>query len=322
MRALASFVVLVGLFVTACHDAYTTTDKETCELLAQADCVRLDQCVFHGVVDRFGDETTCEKRYTALCKAQFEADHTGEHSSETEACVAALASASCADVEDDTVDACQPSPGTAALGTACAFSTQCGSAFCALDTNGNCGTCTQLSNAGDDCSMRSCSPGFQCVTTSMTCQPRSAPGGGCNASEPCAFALSCVTPAGATSGVCVASRQVAGNPCDPTLETAPGCDENSGLTCDPSTNTCVALTYATAGQPCGSVSGTVVVCEQESACIGASGTTPGTCVAFAASGAKCDTVAGPACEPLTVCVTGSATATSGTCKLLSGSACH
>jgi hypothetical protein len=322
MRAAASLVVLLGLSLAACDNAYTTSDKETCELLAQADCTRLDQCIFHGVVDRFGDEDTCEKIYTARCKAQFEANHTGEHSSETEACVAALAPASCADVEDDTVDACQSSPGTAGIGAACAFSTQCGTAFCALDTNGNCGTCQQLSNAGDDCSAHGCSPGFECVPSTMTCQPRSAPDGSCSASEPCAFALSCVTPAGASTGTCVAARQVAGYPCDATLENGPGCDVNSGLTCDPSTNTCIALTYATAGQPCGLVSGTTVACEKKSSCHGASATTAGTCVAFAAPGAKCDTVAGPDCEPLAVCVTGSATVTAGTCKQLDASSCH
>jgi hypothetical protein len=216
-------LLLVGLLFAACSTPYTTTDKQSCELLAQADCKKLDQCIHDGVVDRYGDEATCEALLTAQCKAQFEAGHTGEHSSEIVTCVSVLASASCGDFEENTLDACEAPPGTGAIGAPCAFSTQCGTGFCAVATNGNCGTCSAFSNAGDDCSAHVCSPGFTCIAATMTCEPPSSPGDPCDDEEPCGFALTCVTPAGATTGTCVSSSQEAGAPCDPMHESAPDC---------------------------------------------------------------------------------------------------
>jgi len=311
MRALALASLILAV---ACSGRYSGDDDEACLKLAAAQCDKLATCEHDGVANEYGDEPACESRLRDACKAQFEASHSGARASAVETCADALHDATCSDFEAGIVDECQPQPGTLADGQPCALSPQCSSGFCALLVNGACGTCAALTAAGDDCSTTICAPGFSC-TPSKTCTPYGAAGADCNADEPCASALTCVTAAGATNGTCVDDAAQAGAPCDPAHAAAPDCDALSGFSCDPATHTCTALTYANAGQPCGDVAGTTVACSRQSSCVN------GTCVAYADDGHACDVMAGPSCAPPAVCVTSGSGVTQGTCALLDATQC-
>jgi len=319
--------VTINEIIMAVNNALTgcsmpVSADQACADSGTATCTKLDQCVVNGTTIRYGGATTCQVRQKEACLVRLGATGTGNTPAAVEGCVSQVPSASCSDFDSGNIPECQAKIGSGANGAPCAFGGQCESANCALATGTNCGTCAAPNRAGDSCATTSCSQGFACVTATQQCQPRGTAGGTCDADHPCGAGLSCVTPAAMTSGICRAAGNSVGAVCDAKHQTAPGCDPNAGLYCDASTNTCLAFTYAIAGAQCGSVNHGTVVCTNASTCFGAQGQTPGMCVADALEGMSCDTQTGPSCLPPATCVTGSATATSGVCRLPDPTVCH
>ncbi len=317
-----AFVLVLVLCTAGCASSdLTAGEKKACVAYAQAACAKLDACVFDGVGRRYGDLATCLARVGASCEENAAAHASGASPGSIEGCTNALPDATCGDFERDTLPLCAPAQGNLGTGAPCAFSSECHSTFCQLVTGTACGTCQPLTSPGASCATTACSRGFVCVASTMTCQPPSAAGTACNDSEPCGYSLTCVTPPGAATGTCEAAGASVGATCDAKHETGPGCEALRGLVCDRTTDRCINLTFAGAGQPCGNVSGTVVACDGASVCSGASGTTPGTCQALVTEGRACDTGPGPTCMAPARCVTGSATATGGTCELPTARTC-
>ena len=297
------------------------TNDQACSDYAVAQCAKLDQCVVNGTTSRYGGTAICQVRQKDACLARLRAPGTGNNAAAVELCVQELPTGSCTDFDLGNLPECMAKIGTRADGQPCAFAGQCESSNCAIATGTNCGVCAEASQPGESCAAASCSHGFACVKATQLCQPRGVLDGNCDADHPCGAGLSCVTPSGAPSGTCQVAGNTLGAPCDPQRESAPACDPNFGLYCDGATHTCQAVTYAAPGGQCGVVKPLVVNCTNDSTCFGAQGQTPGMCVANAADGMACDTLAGPSCVPPAQCVTGSASATAGTCQLPDASAC-
>ncbi len=289
--------------------------------LAAANCAKLDQCIKNGTTLRYGDLTACQARQTRGCLAGLAAPGTGNSAALVMSCSAAVPAASCDDFEATRIAECQPKVGQLANGAACAFSSQCASTFCAIANGTNCGACAAPTHANDSCAASNCSVGQSCVAGNMQCQTDGSAGASCDKDHPCAYLLSCVTAAGASSGTCQLSGATAGAACDNKRQTLPACAASQGLFCEAASKTCKALTYVNAGNPCGFVNGTTVACTSAATCFGAMGATPGTCKALAKEGQPCDTAAGPGCVAPGRCVTGSATSTAGTCALPDSTTC-
>jgi hypothetical protein len=294
-------------------------DDQACADLAAANCTKLDQCVFNGTTIRYGGASTCQARQKQACLTRLDATGTGNSSMDVELCVSQVPSASCDDFDLGNIPECQARIGTLPNSSPCTFDGQCQGSSCALFTGTTCGTCAPASYAGEPCTTISCSHGFVC-NSAQQCQPRGDVGSPCDTDHPCGPMAFCVIPAG-TSGTCEIAGNTIGAHCDPQHQSASGCDFNAGLYCDGSTDTCLAVTYATAGAPCGTVNHAVVKCTYASTCFGAQGTTPGICIANAADLMPCDTAVGPACVPPAICATGGPSATSGTCQLPGSIAC-
>lgn len=273
-----------------------------------------------GVVSRYGDVATCQRRMTDNCVAALRARDTGNSAAAVRDCAAAIPSATCDAFEGGTVAACAPKAGARMNGAACTYSAQCQSTFCQLTRGTGCGTCAAPSKAGDACATVTCSRGFTCAAND-TCQPDGALSATCGRDLPCGYGLSCVTPMRAMSGTCQTAVSTVGAACDPRRETGPGCAAWARLTCDATSRTCVDEPLAQPGQPCGVIGGVVTGCAGAATCIGASGMTPGSCKALALEGQPCDTTAGPACMSPARCITGGGTATAGTCQLPDATTC-
>ena len=309
-------VLAINNALTGCPNPVSA--DQACADSATANCTKLDQCVLNGTTIRYGGASTCHTRQKQACLERLGAAGTGNNPNAVEQCVSEVPSASCSDFDLGSIPECQAKIGSGANGAPCAFGGQCESANCAIVTGTNCGTCAAPNHAGDDCTTTSCSQGLFCVAATHQCQPRGTAGSTCDTDHPCGAGLSCVTPAGTASGTCQAAANSVGAACDTKRQTAPGCDPNAGLYCDASTNTCLAVSYATAGAQCGSINHVTVACTNASTCFGAQG-----CVADAVEGASCDTQVGPSCLPPATCVTGGgATATSGVCGLPDSTVCH
>lgn len=302
-------------------DDLTGGEKKACVIYASAECAKLDSCVLHGVANRYGDPATCLARLTAGCEANAGTHDSATTTGSLEGCANALPGAACGDFERDTIALCAPAQGTLATGDACAFSSQCSSTFCQLVAGTLCGTCQPLTTIGASCATTDCSRGYVCVASTKTCQAPSAEGTACGDTEPCGFALTCVTASGSTMGTCQATGTAVGAACDPRHETGPGCDQQAGLVCDGATGMCIELTYAGAGQPCGNVSGTEIACDGASVCFGVSGTTPGMCKALVKEGSACDPTSGPTCMSPARCVGPGLPTNPGTCQLPDGKVC-
>jgi hypothetical protein len=312
-------IVAVDNLLTGCP--MPVSADQACADSAAANCAKLDQCVFNGTTIRYGGASTCQARQKEACLERLGAAGTGNTPNAVELCVSQVPSASCSDFDSGSIPECQAKVGSRSDGAPCTFGGQCASANCAIVTGTTCGSCTAPNQAGDSCATTSCSQGLFCVTATHQCQPRGIAGSSCDADHPCGAGLSCVTPSGMASGSCEAAGTSAGVLCDSKRQAAPGCDPNAALYCDPSTKTCLAVSFATAGEPCGSVNQVIVACTNASTCFGAQGQTLGTCIADAVDGASCDTQAGPACLPPANCVTGGSNVTSGMCRLPDPTAC-
>lgn len=294
---------------------------QACADFAAAQCAKLDQCIVNGTTSRYGGVGICQSRQTQACLTRLAAPDTGNNPTDVELCAQQLPTASCGDFDLGNVPECLAKVGGRADGQRCTFPGQCQSSNCAIATGTNCGTCAEANQPGNSCADASCSHGFVCVKDTQQCQLRGTSSSTCDAAHPCGAGLSCVTASGAQSGTCESAGSSVGTPCDPQRQTAAACDPNLGLYCDGTTGSCLAVTYAVAGGQCGFVRPIVVDCTNDSTCFGAQGQTPGRCVANVADGMPCDTQAGPSCLPPAQCVTGSASATAGTCQLPDPAAC-
>jgi hypothetical protein len=311
-------MVSVSNALNGCREGISR--DQACTDFAAAQCTKLDQCVVNGTTSRYGGVAICQARQKEACLARLNAPGTGNNPSDVELCTQQLPTASCTDFDLGNVPECLAKVGTRENGQPCAFPGQCQSSICAIATGTNCGTCAMASQSGESCATTSCSHGFACVKDTQ-CQPLGTSSSPCDANHPCGAGLSCVTPSGAQSGTCETAGSSVGTPCDPQHQTAPACDPNVGLYCDGTTRSCLAVTYTLTGGACGFVSPIVVHCTNDSTCFGALGQTPGLCAANAVDGAHCDTQLGPSCLPPAQCVTGSASATAGTCQLPDAAAC-
>jgi hypothetical protein len=332
--------VVMGLVVVACSGTSTTggdgggggvSVQQACQDQSHARCTLLQSCSPERIQAQFGDEPTCEQRYTENCVTSLGAPSTGNSATITEGCSQAFASWACTDfLNDENIPpACAQVTGSIATGAACGFPGQCQSGFCAIAPDAACGVCDSPPAAGDSCAqLTTCGAGLVCTTDTFTCVVLAAQGASCGKGAPCGAGLSCVGANASKSiqGTCQTSVAQSGAACDPTGQTSAGCERNQLLTCNTQSKECAALTVAAGGQPCGTndVNDQTALCSANGVCTGqGTGTppTPGTCTAAAADGAACDTVNGPGCMLLSRCVVTSDAGTAGTCQLSSAS-CH
>jgi hypothetical protein len=291
--------------------------ERACADLAAVHCQKDDQCVQNGVVTFWGDAATCQARQQSSCLPYLTAPGVTNTTADIENCAAEEAAESCQEFFNGTP--CLHA-GTRALGESCSQNVQCVTgAYCAIVRGTTCGTCAPRVQSGTSCANVSCSAGLVCVSDNEECQALGTSGAACDTDHPCGYGLSCVRPNATATGTCELAGTVIGAACG---YPAPGCYLNAGLHCDGTTGTCAPIGYAGVGEQCGSVNGTYIRCTNASECIAPLGQSYGTCVAAAADGAHCDTVSGPPCLPPAQCVTGSPTATSGTCTIADPTDCN
>lgn len=302
-----------------------------CAADAQASCAAYDRCERGGSAQLYGSAAACVDRLTSLCLVAMGAAGNQRTLANLQACTAARAGESCADLLDDNPpSACRPVAGTRPAGASCLFAAQCQSGWCLLPRL-PCGTCGDLPGVGADCSRTPCGYGEQCVShiedggVALRCAALvTAAGRPCDRYHPCGAGLSCVgastfPDAGVRAeGTCQASGIVAGAACDSRLRTDAGCSAQAGLFCASSSELCTPVTPVPVGAPCGSLDGGTQrgVCDLGAVCLGA----PTVCTAPVALGQACDSSLGPTCQRPLRCVGDGGTA--GTCVAEDPSVCN
>jgi hypothetical protein len=296
MRWLA-LVVLVGCGGGLDFDDYAAAaDDARCTYLVRCGLFP-DQAACRAYLER----RRLEPRSLA---AAIDAGKTRYDGEAAEACLAALASASCSAAhepgEPDVCDAIFT--GTGGDGAACAFDAECASNRCVVPACGmacclgTCGPPRTPAAIGQSCASTACEAGTFC-NVDQQCQALLGPGAACDDSSQCAYGLGCagtlldaigtckVLPAlgqpcpelvcGDIGAVCSAGGTcvAAGLPGDPCASAA---DCSFYYTCDGAQ--CVA--YPTRGQSCTSL------CSDDSWCDRPS-TEPGTCAAPKPDGSAC-----------------------------------
>jgi hypothetical protein len=270
-----------------------------------ARCSRIDACSGGALIkQRYGDMTTCVLRQELTCAASLAAPATSATPEDNRACADALPGESCEDlIDNNPVAACSPHPGPGAMGAPCAFSGQCQSAYCLVHDGQGCGTCAPSPPDGTPCKMVfECGNNQLCLSTTGTCTTWVQLNGACGMTLACGAGLTC-------NSVCEVAVATPGAACDPTLKTAPACDRNQGLYCDPMSMKCAPITYNPGGQPCSTAFNTSQLCAASGLCVN------GICVAAAADGSPCNETTGPPCLTGGRCV-------AGICKVLDGASCH
>ena len=299
-----------------------TSPGTACGDVAHARCARLDSCSNGTLVTvRYGDTATCESREKASCLASLAAPSAGGTPDTVEACARALPGEGCSDFLDtNPVAVCVARSGGLENGKPCAFSGQCTSTYCSVDTGGLCGVCAAVPAQNDSCGKTAdCGNRGGLVCANNVCVAHGALNAQCDSAAPCGPGLTCVGSSTTVKGTCQASGVKAGDTCDPKHQTGAGCDKNLGLTCDTTAKTCVTVTLVGAGEVCDNK---LIDCKAGAACVVPSGASQGTCVAAANDGEACDTGAGPSCLPTARCVwTSSDGGTAGVCTLPDGTAC-
>ena len=329
MTRLLAFALLAacGSSVTSAPDAPTPpadaalTAAQACATSAAARCAKLQACSPADLQRRFGTLAVCEARDTLGCTEALAAPMTGQTPTKVLACSDAVTAESCPDF----FSKAPPAACTTPVGTdtgACGFAAECTTGFCGIATDAQCGTCAPQPLVGDSCATLGCGQTLVCVASTMTCQTPVASGGSCSRDLPCEAGFACVgtTAQPPVNGICMAEVATAGATCDAKRKTGPDCSGDAGLTCDGTTNVCVAQPLAAAGASCGLVAGVVTRCTAGATCVLPTGSTMGTCVAPAADGAACDPATGPTCLTPARCIPTTAGGTAGTC-MLPGATC-
>jgi hypothetical protein len=307
----------IFLFVAAIVGCGTdVTADQACAAVAASRCKQLMACSPADFSERWPDLPTCEARDKLACVEAQSAPKTAATPSQTDVCASEISASTCTSFLSGVMTPadCQAPTGPGADGSACEFSGQCSSAFCAIANDALCGTCAELPAAGASCASQGCGPTMICVATTQLCQAPVQAAGACNRDTPCGASLACVGATMAVMGTCVQRIATAGTACDPTRKTGPDCDPNAGLVCDSAMNVCVTQPIAATGQPCGAVGTSDTRCGGGATCVIPAQATVGVCVAPAADGAACDDTLGPSCQSPAACV-------GGTCQLRGTTSC-
>jgi hypothetical protein len=313
--------ILLGL-ATACSSDVTA--DQACTRIAQDRCNQLQTCSASELSRRWGDISTCETRNKMSCVESLAAPKTAATPQTTDTCAGELVAETCDSFlsgVNPPAD-CLPRHGALAVGAACSFAAECSTGFCAVAASALCGACANPPQAGDSCATQGCGPDMICVAATQLCQVPVLANGACSNALPCIAGLACVGATASAMGSCMREATTAAATCDARRLTGPDCDTAAGLTCDRTTNQCVAQPSANAGQPCGVLQGVDTRCSGGATCLHPTGSPTGTCIAPASDGAACDTAAGPGCLFPARCVPTTASGTAGTCQLPGSVTCH
>jgi hypothetical protein len=301
--------ILALSFLASCGSSPSTP----CSQLAQARCNRRSLCTNgKGVINDFGDMSTCLDRQTLACTLSLMAPMTGFSAMAAEACAAAINAESCSDFLNNVTPAACNYVGPFANGHSCAYGAQCMSSFCSGVRTALCGTCADSPTAGSSCATSNCGDNLSCVVSSMSCVAFGAAGDSCDNTHPCGADLNCVGETANTGGICTATTPTEGASCGGPMP----CDNTMGLLC--ANKMCTEIPYVANGMPCGWKSdGSFGARCAGGSCYTSTGPIAfgqgGSCKAHAADGAACDTLLGPTCMTPARCVTTNGTA--GTCML-------
>jgi hypothetical protein len=312
MRNLAASlaVVLFGCS-SSVADTPSVSPDQACSELAAAFCDKANSCAAAFVQLEYGDVANCTTRFKASCLVGLNAPSTAQTAADTQACATAAKTATCGALFDnDTPTACLPKSGGLEDGKPCHASSQCKSAFCAIDENkAVCGVCAAKPAAGGKCTTSGCPAPLKC-SVDKTCNKPAAIGAACSDSIPCVTGSTCF------GMKCVADAGTEGAACDPMA--GPSCDGTKGLFCV--AKKCIKPAIVAKGAECGfdydiatmSVK-SAKLCEKAGWCKGLnlSAMPPilkGTCEPAAADGEACIADAsfekGPGCMEPAECVGG------------------
>jgi hypothetical protein len=184
---------------------------------------------------------------------------------------------------------CVPVDDRCVVGTSCLWSSETG--------RGTCGT-PVFGLAGDPCNTddKTCDDGFKCDAATMTCIAYGAAGAECKNDLDCQYPLVC------TGNDSSGTPRTCGTGGDVGAACLPGLFEDeckTGLLCDTTSKTCIALKYAGPGEPCDSET---MFCTK-GWCYGDDAV--GTCPTMIQDGAPCDPNAKDAqCDTFAHCVNG------------------
>jgi len=293
---------------------------KACADNAYARCSRLSACSPVGIQFRYGDEATCEALFKGFCLSNLASPSTGATPATAEACAQAIPSWDCNDFvfNQNVPPECGTQPGQQPMGGACAFPSQCQSAFCAIAPGAACGACAPQPKPGDSCAnLTTCGLTLNCESATNTCAAFGVMGAPCGPSLPCGGGLGCSGANAMQNGTCQPTATTVGAPCTPG---SAGCDFYSGLVCNALSGQCARMQLAKGGQSCGSVNYQNAVCEGQGDCLGET-TTPGVCRASAALGEACDLVQGPHCVGPARCISSDG-GTGGICAVHNAAACR
>jgi hypothetical protein len=248
------------------------TDPAQICLGMQKYCERFNACAPYYIGLEFGTVAKCTERLTIQCLDAVAAPGSGLDGTAMVACTAALETASCNDLFNRTIPACN-FKGTRANGMACGTDEQCSSGRCAKSM-GACGTCADFAADGAACGFdEDCAPGRLCNEDDRCVVP-AMPQATCSTARPCQYGFACVAAA------CQPSVTTAGGACG-----SAGCSLPHGLYCG-SGNTCAAIPLNAPAAVCRDSTTMPAHCAGGTCILGQTGDT-GTCFAFAADGQAC-----------------------------------
>jgi hypothetical protein len=304
-------------------DTSNVTPQQACADVAAARCQKMQQCNPQGLLNTYGDLSTCESTQASTCVTNLAAPQTAQTPAHTEACAQALPGETCSDyLLGNVASACQPPAGPRAAGSACSVSAQCATAYCLIPRTAQCGTCEAAPGVAGSCSNNACGPGLLCDSTTEQCVTPVAAGGSCADGSVCTPGTTCIGNTASTPGTCVAVADAVGASCD-LADGGTRCDGRQGLYCNvPLGRVCARVANASVSQECGTVDGGVIDCNAGAFCQKLGTDRSGTCVAPGGDGAACDTAVGPACAAPARCVLSAVGGTSGTCRTTTPSACN
>jgi hypothetical protein len=283
-------------------------DLAFCDAYAARRCERLFACVPLYAQDVYGDSSTCTERFETGCRIEGVLVATGRNRASSDACLAAMSSATCDDVFLQGVDACQ-FKGSLAAGAACGADSQCASGFCRTPETSFCGVCAELAGEGAVCESDSACQSPLLCSEAGRCAKAGGEGATCSETAPCNWASFYCSNGdgtckryGTAGGACNEAGPDISAPCD------------WGLTCRPGgTGTCQPNRTVPAGQACGAAGPgePFVSCHGSASCI------DNVCQAPGKDGEAC-TVSplgdSPGCLPPAICL-------AGICRLPDPAAC-
>lgn len=284
LRLVASTAIVInlGAVALACSsDPETKTEAAACAEYASAYLGWVAKC--GGSLSDAGQQHV-EARRAQYCTSLLSLPGVAATSDDMMDCARVYRSASCA-TTGSAAPKCNFKNGTLADGAACVTDEQCVSGSCETMPGSSCGACEPRTAIGGACSITApCASGLTCSTTTMTCVEivRNGPGGSCDWTEGqiCEPGLDCEP----TSKTCK-ERGAAGAACSSIAPCA------SGLTCSAMSRTCVEVTILREGEACDATSeaqcGVGLTCDPATRrCVGFAWVGPGgDCSAF---GARCE----------------------------------